>query len=96
MSLLISTVVCIVLMLIAKELAVSLVAAMILRCDNFYDFLDRLLEMVYAKTVVVLLAWFVFGDASVYVSFFALAMFVTLHRIDLEDIEERFDELKNL
>lgn len=96
MSLIISTIICIVLLIIAKELAVSLVAAMILRCDNFYDFLDRLLEMVYAKVIVVLLAWFVFGDSSVYVSFFALAMFVTLHRIDLEDIEERFDELKNL
>jgi len=95
-SLIISTIVCIVLLIIAKEVAVSLVAAMIIKCDNFYDFIDRLLEMVYAKLTVVLLAWFVFGEASLYVSFFALAMFVTLHRIDLEDIEERFDELKNL
>jgi uncharacterized membrane protein len=83
-------------MLIAKELAVSLVAAMIIKCDNFYDFIDRLLEMVYAKMAVVLLAWLIFGNASLYVSFFALAMFVTFCLIDLEDIEERFDELKNL
>ncbi len=82
--------------MIAKELAVSLVAAMIIRRDNFYDFIQCLLEMVYAKIVVVFLAWLIFGNASMYVSFFALAMFVTFLRIDLEDIEQRFNELKNL
>lgn len=96
MSLIISTIVCIVLLLIAKELAVSLVASMILRLDSFNDFMENLLQMVYAKIVVVFMAWFIFGEASTYVSFFALAMFTTLFLIDFDDIEERFDELKNL
>lgn len=52
--------------------------------------------MVYAKIVVVFLAWLIFGNASLYVSFFGLALFVAFLRIDFDDIEMRFDELKNL
>jgi len=96
LSLIISTVVCIVLLFLAKELAVILVSAIILRRDSFEEFIECLLGMVYAKIVVVFLAWVIFGNASLYVSFFGLALFVTFLRIDLEDIELRFDELKNM
>lgn len=83
-------------MLIAKELAITLVAAMIIRLDDFDDFIEYLLQLIYAKTIVVFLAWLVFGNASSFVSAFALSMVVTFLLIDFEDIEERFDELKNL
>lgn len=83
-------------MLIAKELAITLVAAMIIRLDDFDNFIECLLQLIYSKTIVVFLAWLVFGNASLFVSAFALSMVMTFLLIDFEDIEERFDELKNL
>ncbi len=95
-SFFISIAICIALIFIEKQVTLTLLANAIIGAEDFEEFIQSMLNMIYALLVATLGAWFFFGEASVYFSFYALITCVTMLRVDLDNIEEQFEELKAL
>lgn len=56
------------------------------------EFFSRLLKQTYILTMVVFAVWLVFGQASVFFTSFAAALFITFLRLDLDSVVEYYDK----
>lgn len=79
---------CILVGFAAHYAAIFVTASLAASYDHFEDFVSGMLNFVYMGSAMVLVIHLFFGGASVLFTTFAIAMFFTMTRVDLEATHE--------
>lgn len=62
--------------------------------EQFEDFLKGMLNLIYANVIVVFATWLIVPESSMYVVVYGLLTMITLLRIDLDDLEENYLDMR--
>ena len=79
---------CILVGVLAHYAAIFVTASLAASYDDFEDFVSGMLNFVYMGSAMVLVIYLFFGSASVLFTAFAIGMFFTMTRVDLEATHE--------